>query len=192
MKSKELLQGYSKGIFPMADSIDGKIQWYTADPRGIIDLTDYYVSKRLLRYIKKTKYEVKINSEFEKVMRACAARPSPEGTWISEDMVKSYVNLHKLGHAHCVEIWMKNILVGGLYGVTLKGAFFGESMFKTVSNASKYALYHLIKRLNEKRFKLLDVQMLTPTTEQFGAKAISREEYLLILQEAMQYDCQFY
>jgi leucyl/phenylalanyl-tRNA--protein transferase len=186
-----ILQGYSRGIFPMADSRDGEIKWYSADPRGIIDLNDYHISKRLLRYIRNTQYEVRIDSMFEQVMRECANRPSHEQTWISEEMVESYVNLHQLGYAHSVEILMDGKLVGGLYGVSLKGAFFGESMFNKISNASKLALYHLIQRLIKRNYRLLDIQMITPTTAQFGAKVVMRDEYLRLLRNALSVDCRF-
>jgi len=175
----------------MADSKDGEIKWYSFHPRGIIDLEEYYVSKRLLRYIRNTFYSVKIDTVFEQVMRACADRPNYENTWISEEMIESYINLHKLGFAHSVEVFMDNSLVGGLYGVALKGAFFGESMFNHVSNASKIALYHLIKRLIERNYRALDVQMITPTTALFGAKSISRSEYLTFLDYALEIECKF-
>ena len=186
-----LLSGYAKGIFPMADSKNGEIDWYSANPRGYIDLKDWSVSRRLLRYIKNSDYTVEIDKCFEKVMRECATRPYYEDTWISEEMIKSYVNLYNLGFAHSVEIYIEQRLVGGLYGVSLRGAFFGESMFNRFPNASKFALYHLIQRLLQKEYKLLDIQMLTPTTELFGAKLISNEEYLKKLEYALQYDCKF-
>ena len=186
-----LLRAYAQGIFPMADSKNGKIEWYSFEPRGIIDLDDFIVPKRLLRYIKNLKYKIKIDFSFEQVMRECSNRPEEEKTWISEEMIESYVNLHRLGFAHSVEVYIENKLVGGLYGVTLKGAFFGESMFNRVSNASKIALYHLIQNLNLKRYRLLDIQMLTPTTEVFSAKEITREEYLEKLAYALEINCEF-
>ena len=144
-----------------------------------------------MRYINNMDYVIKVDTCFEEVMRECATRPRDENTWISEEMIVSYVNLHHLGFAHSIEVFVKENLVGGLYGVSLRGAFFGESMFNRVSNASKIALYCLIQRLLEKKYRLLDIQMITPTTELFGAKLISREKYLKKLEYALQIVCKF-
>ena len=152
----QLLQGYASGIFPMADSKEGEINWYSADPRGYIDLNDFQefkLPKRIMRYINNMDYVIKVDTCFEEVMRECATRPRDENTWISEEMIVSYVNLHHLGFAHSIEVFVKENLVGGLYGVSLRGAFFGESMFNRVSNASKIALYYLIQRLLEKKYR---------------------------------------
>ena len=188
-----LLQGYATGIFPMADGKKGKIQWYSADPRGIIDLQDYHIPKRLLRYIKNSNYEIFFDNSFAEVIKQCAQRPKSEGIWISDEIIESYINLHNLGFAHCVEVHIKDDLVAGLYGVALRGAFFGESMFNNPDfpNTSKIALYYLIKHLKEKNFYLLDIQMITSTTEQFGAKLINKADYLLRLKQALEKSCQF-
>ncbi|MHA2366553.1 MAG: leucyl/phenylalanyl-tRNA--protein transferase [Candidatus Hodarchaeales archaeon] len=187
--SEILLRAYRKGIFPMAKSATGPIEGYSANPRGIIDFADVHYSKRFLRVIRKGNYEIRINNAFEEVMRGCANRNE---TWISEDIVESFVNLHQLGHAHSVETWsLSNELIGGLYGVALKGAFFGESMFHEKPDASKIALYTLIERLKSRGYVLLDIQMVTPVTYQFGASQVTREEYKTRLNYAMTKDCSF-
>ena len=169
-----LLQGYATAIFPMADGKTGKVQWYSADPRGIIDLYDYYIPKRLMRYIRNMNYEIKIDQSFEQVIEHCADRPNDQGVWISKDIIDSYVNLHYLGFAHSLEVFMDQRLVAGLYGVALRSAFFGESMFnlQEYPNTSKIALYHLIQHLIKKKFLILDIHIITSTTSQFGAKLV--------------------
>lgn len=192
-----LLQGYATGIFPMADGKKGKIQWYSADPRGIIDINDFHVPQRLLRYIKSYKknpsFEILFDNSFSDVLENCAIRPKDQGMWISDEIIESYINLHKVGFAHSVEVHVENKLVAGLYGVALRGAFFGESMFnfKEYPNTSKIALYFLIEHLIKNQFALLDIQMITSTTEQFGAKLIKKSEYLVLLQKALERNCQF-
>ncbi len=184
---EQLLQGYANGIFPMATSEHGEIQWYSADPRGIIDLSDYHVPKRLMRYIKNTNYAISLDESFEDVIKSCAVRPEDQGVWISDEIVESYINLFNLGFAHSVEVRIDEHLVAGLYGVALKGAFFGESMFNKAEypNTSKIALYYLIQHLIKKKFVLLDIQMVTSTTKQFGAKLISKNSYYTLLQKAL-------
>src|ERR1700704_4551158 len=147
-----LLEGYCTGIFPMAME-SGEIGWFSPDPRGIIPIDGFHVPHGLLRTVKKKRYEVRINSAFESVMRACADRSE---TWISEEIIASYINLHRLGFAHSVETWFNEELVGGLYGVSIAGAFFGESMFHTMTDASKVALFALVERLRDRGFRLLD------------------------------------
>ena len=190
---EQLLQGYANGIFPMADGKKGTIQWYSADPRGIIDLEDFHIPKRLVRYLRNKKYTISLDQSFQEVIRSCAQRSEKEGVWISEEIIESYINLFNLGFAHSVEVRMDNKLVAGLYGVALKGAFFGESMFNLLDypNTSKFALYYLIQHLNERKFLLLDIQMITSTTQQFGAKLIRKEEYYKRLMKALQRDCKF-
>ena len=182
-----LLQGYTNAIFPMADGKTGKVQWYSADPRGIIDLYDYHIPKRLMRYIKNMNYVIKIDSSFEQVIGLCADRSEDQGVWISNDIIDSYVNLYHLGFAHSIEVHIADKLVAGLYGVSLRSAFFGESMFNLPEypNTSKIALYYLIQHLIERRFLLLDIQMITSTTGQFGAKLIKKSEYMKLLQKAL-------
>ena len=151
------------------------------DPRAIIPLDAFHVPHGLKRALKKGRFEIRIDTAFEAVMRACAER---EDTWINDVIVASYVNLHREGHAHSVETWLEGKLVGGLYGVSLGGAFFGESMFHHVRDASKIALLALMERLRERRFTLLDTQWLTPHLEKFGAIEIPRGEYLRRLARA--------
>lgn len=184
---EQLLQAYATGIFPMYSSEVGKVQWYSADPRGIIDLTDYHISKRLMRYIRNSDYIVTFDQSFDKVIKSCAQEHKDEGIWISNEIIQSYTNLFNLGFAHSVEISSGSKLIAGLYGVALRGAFFGESMFNLneYPNTSKIALYYLIQHLVKREFLLLDIQMITSTTEQFGAISISKNDYLTRLNVAL-------
>ena len=186
----ELLHAYATGIFPMYSSEVGKVQWFSADPRGIIDLNDYHISKRLLRYIRNSKYTISFDQSFEKVINYCSQIHEEDGVWISNEIIESYINLFNLGFAHSVEVSSGQKLVAGLYGVAFRGAFFGESMFnlKKHPNTSKIALYYLIQHLKRQDFFLLDIQMITSTTEQFGAKVISKKEYLTQLNYALTQD----
>lgn len=178
-----LLAAYAAGYFPMADSRDGPIGWYSPDPRAIIPLDRFRISRSLRQTLKKNIFEIRFNTSFEEVIRSCAARKS---TWISENIVQSYLLLHHRGFAHSVEAWQDNKLVGGLYGVALGAAFFGESMFSRVRDASKVALVHLVNRLNERKFELLDTQFITPHLAHFGTIEIPREEYIKLLKKAVQ------
>jgi leucyl/phenylalanyl-tRNA--protein transferase len=178
-----LIRAYREGIFPMALE-DGEIGWFSPNPRGILPLDRVHVPARLARVIRQGRFEIVLDRDFEGVVRACAARPE-EGTWISEEIVQSYVTLHRLGLAHSVEAWADNQLAGGLYGVHLAGAFFGESMFHRVSDASKVALMALVDRLQRRSFVLLDIQWVTPHLEQFGAVEVPRSEYLRLLRRAL-------
>jgi leucyl/phenylalanyl-tRNA--protein transferase len=182
-----LLEGYCTGIFPMAME-SGEIGWFSPDPRGIIPIDGFHVPHGLLRTVKKKRYEVRINSAFESVMRACADRSE---TWISEEIIASYINLHRLGFAHSVETWFNEELVGGLYGVSIAGAFFGESMFHTMTDASKVALFALVERLRDRGFRLLDSQYVTGHLKTFGAVEIPRPEYMRLLKQAIALDCKF-
>ncbi|MGI8435308.1 MAG: leucyl/phenylalanyl-tRNA--protein transferase [Chthoniobacterales bacterium] len=176
-----LLQGYRLGVFPMAMA-DGEIAWFSPDPRGVIPLADFHVPHGLRRTLRANPFEIRIDTEFARVMRSCAERSE---TWISAEIIASYGRLHELGHAHSVEAWQNGELVGGLYGVVLGGAFFGESMFHEVTDASKVALVALIERLRGRRFTLLDTQWLTPHLQQFGGMEISRREYMHLLGAAV-------
>ena len=175
-----LLQGYRLGVFPMAME-SGAIEWFSPDPRGILPLADFHVPHALERVLRKGDFEIRIDSAFEKIMRRCAERPE---TWINDELIESYTRLHALGGAHSVETWMEGKLVGGLYGVTVGGAFFGESMFHDVTDASKVALCSLVERLRKQRFVLLDTQWLTPHLQRFGAIEVSRREYMHLLTNA--------
>ena len=166
----------------------GEIGWFSPDPRGIIPIDGFHVPHGLLRTVKKKRYEVRINSAFESVMRACADRSE---TWISEEIIASYINLHRLGFAHSVETWFNEELVGGLYGVSIAGAFFGESMFHKMTDASKVALFALVERLRDRGFRLLDSQYVTGHLKTFGAVEIPRPEYMRLLKQAIALDCKF-
>jgi leucyl/phenylalanyl-tRNA--protein transferase len=182
-----LLHAYRHAVFPMAME-NGEIAWFSPDPRAIIPLDTFHVPHGLKRTLKKGQFEIRVNTAFEKVMRACAQR---EETWINADIVASYVNLHRQGHAHSVEAWLDGKLAGGLYGVALGGAFFGESMFHEVTDASKVALHALVTRLLARGFALLDTQWLTPHLLTFGALEISRAEYQRRLSKALEKECRF-
>src|SRR6187399_2106780 len=183
-----LLRAYREGIFPMALE-DGEIGWFSPDPRGILPIEGFHTPSRLQRVVRQGTFEVRVDSAFEAVMRACAERD--EGSWISDEIVESYSALHRLGLVHSVEAWHDDELAGGLYGVHLGGAFFGESMFHRVTDASKVALVALIDRLTRQAFRLLDIQWVTPHLKQFGAVNVPRRTYLKVLAEALARDCRF-
>lgn len=182
-----LLHGYRLGVFPMAME-DGEIQWFSPDPRTVIPLDEFHVPHGLQRALKKNAFEIKVDVRFEEVMRSCAKR---DDTWINGEIVASYVKLFELGFAHSVEAWQNGELVGGLYGVAIGGAYFGESMFHRVTDASKIALVGLVERLRAKKFILLDTQWLTPHLRQFGATEISRARYLRMLKRAVDLPSEF-
>ena len=169
-----LLEAYASGIFPMGMP-DGEIRWYSPDPRGILPLEEFHTPHGLKRILRKRSWDVRIDTAFQEVMQACASR---EETWITEVIAESYTLLFESGHAHSVEVWQDDKLVGGLYGVSIGGAFFGESMFHRVTDASKVALWHLVEILKKGGFTLLDSQWTTPHLEQFGAREIPRSDYL--------------
>jgi len=180
-----LLNAYSQGVFPMAHE-DGEIYWYDPDPRAIIPLDGFHVPRRLARTIRRGGFEVRYDSSFRQVMTACA-KPAPdrESTWISDEFIEVYSLLHDLGFAHCVETWVADELVGGLYGVTLGGLFAGESMFSRTTDASKIALVYLVERLRRRGFTLLDTQFMTGHLRRFGAVEISRQAYKQRLVKAL-------
>jgi leucyl/phenylalanyl-tRNA--protein transferase len=166
----------------------GEIMWVSPDPRGIIPIDEIHVPHGLKRTLKKVKFQIRIDTAFEAVIHACAERSE---TWISKEIIESYLNLHRLGFGHSVETWLNDELVGGLYGVNIAGAFFGESMFHKVADASKVALLALMERLQERGFRLLDAQYVTSHLQTFGAVEIPRPEYLRLLKRAIALDCQF-
>ena len=239
-----LLDAYRRGIFPMAVNPDkhvgagrrGDVGWFSPDPRAIIPLDDrFHIPHGLRRVLKQEKFETTFDTDFEAVIRECAKRK--EGTWISKEIIESYCNLHRLGHAHSVEVWLRSKaeirqsavadamadkarndkrnecgastlhaphstrstlhasrstrLAGGLYGVHIGGAFFGESMFHRVTDASKVALVALVERLRARGFVLLDTQWQTPHLAQFGTYEIPKREYLWRLQRAVTIKCEF-
>jgi leucyl/phenylalanyl-tRNA---protein transferase len=181
-----LLAAYSQGIFPMADEL-GELGWYEPTRRAIIPLDGFVTPRRLARTVRSERFEVRFDSAFAAVMRACAAPvPGRESTWISAAMVAAYSELHRLGHAHSVECWREGQLVGGLYGVAIGGLFAGESMFYHERDASKVALVHLVARLRASGFVLLDSQYIVGEHMlQFGTIEISRAEYHKRLRAAL-------
>lgn len=186
-----LLSAYAQGVFPMAHQ-DGRIYWYSPDPRAILPLDRLHTSRSLMRLIRAGKYEVRFNTSFPDVIIACAASgPGREETWISDEIIEAYIWLHELGFAHSVETWMDGQLIGGLYGVTLRGFFAGESMFSRRPDASKVALYFLVRRLRERGFLLLDVQYLTPHLERLGAIEVPGWQYQELLRDALAVEARF-
>jgi leucyl/phenylalanyl-tRNA--protein transferase len=185
-----LLSAYSSGWFPMAVA-PGDIRWYSPDPRGIIPLDTFHVSRRLARSIRSSRFEIRVDTSFRAVIQACAAREDSDGDWIDQEIVESYCALHERGFAHSVETWQDGVLVGGLYGVALGGAFFGESMFHRVDDASKAALAALVDRLRARGYTLLDTQWVTGHLAQFGAIEIPRRRYLRMLDEALKIETSF-
>lgn len=178
-----LVAAYAQGTFPMGMD-DGRIAWFSPDPRGIIPLDErFHVSRTLRAKIRQGVFEIRRDTAFAEVMRACSDR---ENTWINADILQAYSELHQMGLAHSVEAWQQGQLVGGLYGVSLGGAFFGESMFSRAPDASKVCLAALVDHLRRRGFILLDTQWTTPHLVRFGAYNISREEYLERLQAALQ------
>jgi leucyl/phenylalanyl-tRNA---protein transferase len=176
-----LLQGYRLGVFPMAME-DDSIAWFSPDPRAIIPLERFHVPHGLSRVARRKVFEIKIDNRFDDVIGGCAKR---KDTWINHEIIESYEKLHALGHAHSVEAWRDGKLAGGLYGVAVGGAFFGESMFHRVRDASKMALVALVEHLRARKFALLDTQWLTPHLLQFGAAEIPRNHYLKLLRRAV-------
>ena len=182
-----LLQAYRMGIFPMAME-QGEIGWFSPDPRGVIPLDTFHQTKSLKRVVSSGKFEIRINSSFSEVIDGCAER---EETWIDKTVRESYITLSSGGYAHSVETWFKGELVGGLYGVSIGGAFFGESMFSREPNASKVALVALVEHLRKRKFILLDTQWTTPHLRQFGAVDIPKNEYMKQLNEAIKLNVSF-
>jgi leucyl/phenylalanyl-tRNA--protein transferase len=172
-----LLGAYSQGVFPMAT--EEGLAWFSPERRGLIPLDDrFHIPHGLRRALRKAPFEVRWDTEFREVMLGCAGRPE---TWIDETILESYCELHRVGFAHSVECWDADGLQGGLYGVAIGRAFFGESMFSRKTDASKIALVHLVERLREHRFALLDTQWLTSHLTQFGGYEVPREVYLSLL-----------
>ena len=182
-----LQMAYRSGIFPWTVN---PISWWSPDPRGILELDQFHVPRSLAKFMQKQPFIVTINHAFRAVMEACAA-PGRKRGWISPEFIAAYTHLHEAGHAHSVECWQNDELVGGIYGVSQGGLFAGESMFYRKTNGSKVALWHLARRLRDRGFALFDIQMVTPATRQFGATEISRDEYLRRLNKAVQMNCTF-
>ena len=188
-----LLRAYASGIFPMAEGRDDPdVFWVEPDERGILPLDAFHLSKKLRKIIRKDRFSVCINRDFRGVMAACAdSAPDRPDTWISNDIERLYCDLHQRGFAHSIECWQDGRMVGGLYGIALKSAFFGESMFRRVDDASKVALAHLVARLIGSGFTLLDVQFQTDHLRQFGTLEIPDYQYRDLLAEAMKKDADF-
>ena len=195
LTSAMLLSAYARGLFPMASHRHDKSpEWVFPYRRGVIPLDRFHVPRSLRKILRRRRFEVTVNRAFARVVAACA-RPAPdrENTWISVGMERAYTRLHHEGHAHSVECWVDGMLAGGLYGVQLRGAFFGESMFSDMCDASKVALVRLVERLIEGRFILLDTQFVTDHLRMFGAVEIAGSEYLDLLERALMVeDADFY
>jgi leucyl/phenylalanyl-tRNA--protein transferase len=177
-----VLRGYCAGLFPMGG--DGaELEWYSPDPRCIFELDAFHVPQTLRKTMRRRLFEIRVNTAFDETIRACADRE--DGTWISEQIVHLYSELHRSGYAHTVEAWQDGKLVGGLYGVAIGAAFFGESMFHRVTDASKVTLVSLVERLRARGYQLLDTQWSTPHLRRFGAVNIPRDEYLARLAAAI-------
>ena len=177
-----LLNAYAQGVFPMAD--DGEILWFSPEKRGVIPVDErFHINHGLKRALKKQPFELAMDRDFIGVMQGCAERKE---TWIDERIVASYVRLHQLGFAHSVECWDEDGLQGGLYGVRLGNAFFGESMFSRKSNASKIALVWLVEWMRSEQMTLLDTQWLTTHLQTFGGYEVEREEYMVMLEDAIE------
>jgi leucyl/phenylalanyl-tRNA--protein transferase len=183
-----LLLAYRSGIFPW--SCD-PITWWSPDPRAILELDEFHISKSFAKTLRREPFEITTDEAFVEVMEGCATARK-DGNWIGPEFIDAYTALHEAGHAHSVECWRDGRLVGGVYGVSVGGLFAGESMFHRESEASKVALHHLVGRLNEQGYALFDVQMVTPITEQLGARHISRDEYLERLADAVEMECGFF
>jgi leucyl/phenylalanyl-tRNA---protein transferase len=179
-----LVEAYAAGYFPMGLE-DGTIGWFSPDPRGILPLDAFHAPRRLQRVVRSGRFTVTVDRAFRAAVEACAENRT-EGTWITGEILESYVALHELQLAHSVEVWAGEALAGGLYGVSLGGAFFGESMFHRATDASKVALAALVDRLRSRGFRLLDTQWLTPFLETLGGVEIPRDEYLAQLRTALE------
>ena len=190
LTTEQILDAYASGSFPMAVNMRGDIRWFSPDPRAIIPIDErFHVPRGLRRVLNQNRFTVTVDQDFERVIRNCAT--SHGESWISREIVTAYSRLHQEGWAHSVETRQDGALVGGLYGVHLRGAFFGESMFHHATDASKVALVALVDRMRAGGFTLLDTQWITPHLAQFGTIEISREDYLARLGAALERECAF-
>jgi leucyl/phenylalanyl-tRNA--protein transferase len=186
LTAEDLMYGYMNGIFPMADT-DGSLYWYSPDPRAIIPIDTYKPAKSLRPILNKNLFDIHINRDFEAVMRHCALpRNGEPETWISEEIIQAYCDLHQMGMAHSVEAYIGDRLVGGLYGVAIGGVYFGESMFYLEPNSSKVAFHYLIENLRKQQYELLDTQFINDNVKRYGAIEIPRADYLFLLRKAIQ------
>jgi len=189
-----ILKAYACGVFPMAEQRDDQdVFWVDPDWRGVIPLDEFYVPKRLARTVRSARFHVTVDQDFPAVIQGCATLSERRAeTWINGPIAEAYVALHARGHAHSVEVWREGDLVGGLYGVSLAAAFFGESMFSVERDASKVALVHLVERLSAGGYKLLDTQFVTDHLTRFGARQLPRSTYLAQLNDALEHEATFY
>jgi leucyl/phenylalanyl-tRNA--protein transferase len=177
LSPQRLLTAYRNGIFPWYNA-GQPVLWWSPDPRMVLFPAEFHVPRSLVKRLRRRDYEIRVDSAFESVMRACAEpRGDDAGTWITEEMITAYCALYRLGHAHCVETWVDGKLAGGLYGIALGRMFFGESMFARQADASKIALAHLVRQLERRKFGLIDCQMNTEHLARFGAREIPRSDF---------------
>lgn len=188
LSAVSVLRAYRDGFFPMGCG-DGRLRWFSPDPRGVLPLENFRLPRGFRRALPRLDFTVTVNTAFGEVVAGCADRPE---TWIDPAIARVYAELHAQGAAHSVEVWSRGSLAGGLYGVQVGGAFFGESMFSRVSEASKLALLSLVEILRERQFGLLDIQWVTDHLEMFGAVDVRRAVYLRMLQDALVQDCVFH
>src|SRR5712691_5661687 len=189
LSCKRLIQAYSKGIFPWFNE-DEPILWWSPDPRMVLFPAELKIARSLRKALQKHDYQISADRSFDQVIAACAIpRRDQGGTWINSGMIKAYRELHRMGHAHSVETWIDGKLAGGLYGVALGRAFFGESMFSRTTNASKIAFVHLVKQLACWRFGIIDCQMKTAHLASLGAREIQRTQFTRIIEELIHYRC---
>jgi leucyl/phenylalanyl-tRNA---protein transferase len=188
-----LLKAYQAGIFPMAESADDPgVFWVDPERRGILPLDAFHIPRRLRRVVLQDRFDVRVDSNFTGTLAACAeATEDRPSTWINAEIVRLYKELHDRNNAHSVECWQDGALVGGLYGVSIGGAFFGESMFSRIADASKVALVHLVALMRVADYRLLDLQFVTPHLARFGAIEVPRAQYHRLLAEALDYRCVF-
>jgi len=189
LQPERLIAAYKQGIFPWF-SPEEPILWWSPDPRMVLFPESLNINRSLRKVIQQRPFDIRFNTDFKQVMQACAQTPRPgqPGTWISDDMVEAYHQLHLMGYAHSVEAWQQGQLVGGCYGVKIGRMFYGESMFHHVSNASKVAFAHLVQWLNAQQVGMIDCQMHTPLLAGFGAYEIPRDQFIAQLNELVQYD----
>lgn len=188
LSARQLLAAYRTGLFPWSVH---PVTWWSPDPRAIFEWNRLHISRSLKRRLRQNPFRITFDQAFGQVIRHCARRPNGEDSWITQEFILAYENLHQLGCAHSVEAWNATQLVGGLYGVAIGGLFAGESMFHRQNDASKIALYYLHQALKQAGFALFDIQMLTPVTQQLGAVEIPRSQYLQRLQTAVRLPCRF-
>lgn len=190
---EQVLAAYQHGMFPMAQGRYGNIHWFISEPRAIVPLEAFKVRRSLQKAYKNHPYRITFDTAFASVIRACARHYEvfPEEVWLSDEMIDLYITLHRQGHAHSVEVWRGDELVGGLYGIAMQAAFFGESMFSRVPYASQFALLALVERLRRQRFRLLDTQVMTSHLAQFGAIEMTHDEYMAVLLLALREERHF-